>query len=108
MKNGKFEAGDKVRVKKPDNIHHSYSWNEFGMDKYDGKVYRVKGVTIVGVVLLEGCVGKGADPQSFWSFDAAWLTLVESIEGMCQDCGGEMKDVQLLTSITKICPKCEK
>jgi hypothetical protein len=104
----KFKAGDKVRAKKPDNIYEDPCWVR-DMDKYDGGEYviRHKGEWI----LLEGCVGRTPEHgrlSSFWSFNVSWLTLVESVEGMCPDCGVKMREIQLLTSTTKTCPKCEK
>jgi hypothetical protein len=108
MKDGKFKVGDKVKVKKPVNVYENPCWDR-NMDKYDGGEYVIRYKS--GWILLEGCVGRTLNHSrlsSFWRFNAKWLTLVESIEGACSDCGSEMKDVQLFTSTTKMCPKCKK
>jgi hypothetical protein len=103
MKDGKFEIGDRVRVKKPDK-QMAVGWPS-EMDIYDGGEYVVTRMNSSGrTVKLKGC----ALSSYSWNFDVKWLTLVGFAEGTCPDCGSEMKDVQLLTSTTKICPKCEK
>jgi hypothetical protein len=102
MKDSKFEVGDRVRVRRPNDVSEAPKWTTY-MNKFDGEVDIIESVfdgSVHIVITLEHGEGYG--------FNAKWLTLVGSIEGMCQDCGSEMKDVQLFTSITKICPKCGK
>jgi hypothetical protein len=102
VKDGKFEVGDRVKVKKPKKQGTTRVGWVPSMDRYDGYII---GYVHNNIVHLVGCRSVFGDP---WYFDVSWLELAGSTKGMCQDCGGEMKDVQLLTSTTKICPKCKK
>jgi hypothetical protein len=110
VKDGKFEIGDRVRVKRPKGTVVGWPGWVSDMDKYNGGSYIIIGVfeedcNRVGAYLKNCSTYHSNKP---WMFDVAWLELVGSAKEMCQDCGSEMKDVQLFTSTTKICPKCKK
>jgi hypothetical protein len=111
MKDRKFEVGNKVRVKKPKDVIIILEWPYWNseMNEYDGKEYVIKCFVRDDTVLLDSCTGRAssdAEFPSFWRFNTNWLTLVKSAEGLCLKCGSEMEEILLLTSTTKICPKC--
>jgi hypothetical protein len=115
MKDGKFEVGDRVMVIKPHDNNTILSWHD-DMDQYDGKIYTIEYIIEEDYfpikIVLEDCnCSRGVNPPPFpysWRFSTNWLKRVGFSRGLCQNCGSEMEEILLLTSTTRVCPKCKE